>query len=267
MSYYLEYIFIENYIVNLILLFMINIFTKSNSKKIIILLSSLISTIYTILSIKLNLNNFFIRILIINFIVYITYRPNQLKRYIKIIIYYIFLYYLYLGIIIGITLFFNFNIENIVIKVLIYISSAILLYLLNNFMWKMWITNIKKENLTYTINIKGQEINCFVDTGNMVKNFEHNLDIIFLDKKWYKILNKKNVIKYKVDTHIHSIIGDSVIPGYIVENIDVYKNNKKVCTIKKIIISFSEQTINIYEKYSGLIGYNTYLEKLEGVKL
>ena len=267
MSYYLEYIFIENIIVNLFLLYMINIFTKSNSKKLTIIISSLISTIYTIISMLLELNSMVIKILIVNFIIYIAYKPKELKKYIKIIIYYIFLYYSYLGIIIGITLFFNFNIENIVIKVLIYILSAILLYLLNNFMWKMWKTNIKKESLTYTINIKGQEINCFVDTGNMVKNFEHNLDIIFLDKKWYKVLNEKNILNNKVETHIHSVIGDSVISGYIIENVEVYKNYKKVYTLKKIIISFSEQSINIYEKYSGLIGYNTYLENLEGVKL
>jgi hypothetical protein len=174
---------------------------------------------------------------------------------------------MYSGIIIGITLFFNINIEIILSKLIIYILSAILLYLLNNFMWKIWITNIKKEKLTYIINIEGQEINSFVDTGNMVKNLEYNLDVIFLDKKWYSVLNEKSVLVKKVETNINSITGRSVIPGYIVKNIKVYKNKKLIKVIKKIIISFSEQSINIYGKYSALIGYNTYLENLEGVHL
>ena len=267
MNYYLEYIFIENIIVNILLLSIVNIFTKTNTKKINIIVSSFFSSIYTTIILVLNLNLFVIKLLVIIFVVYIAYSPKSFSKYIKLIIYYLFLNYLYLGIIIGITLFFNINIENIILKILVYIISSIILYLLTNFMWKMWKTSIKKDKLTYIININGQEIYCFVDTGNMVKNFEHNLDIIFLDKKWYEILKQKGVLNYIVDTHIHSIIGDSIIPGYIIKNIEVYKNRKKIKVIDKIIISFSNQSINIFNKYSGLIGYNTYLEKLEGVEL
>lgn len=267
MNYYLEYIFLENIIVNFLLLNLVNIFTKSNTKKINIIISSIFSSIYTIVILVLNLNLFVIKILLIIFIVYIAYNPKSIFKYFKIIIYYLFLNYLYLGIIIGITLMFSIDTQNIILKILVYIISAIILYLLTKFMWKMWKTNIKKDKLTYTINIKGQEIYCFVDTGNMVKNFEHNLDVIFLDKKWYDVLYKKDVLNKKVNTHIHSVIGDSMITGYIIENLEVYKDRKKIKIIKKIIISFSNQSINIFNKYTGLIGYNTYLENLEGVQL
>lgn len=267
MNYYLEYVFLENVIVNLMLLNLVNIFTKSNTKRLNIIISSIFSSVYTTVIVFLNLNMFIIKLLLVVSIVYIAYNPKTISKYLKIIVYYLFLNYLYLGIIIGITLLFSINIDNIIFKILVYIISAIILYLLNKFMWKMWKTNIKKDKLTYTINIKGQEIFCFVDTGNMVKNYQYNLDVIFLDKKWYEVLNKKNILNNKVDTYIHSVIGDSVIAGYIIDNVEVYKNKKKIKVIDKIIISFSNQSINIFNKYSGLIGYETYLENLEGVHL
>lgn len=267
MNYYLEYIFIENYIINFFLLQNINIFTKSKIKITRIIISSVISTIYSLIFFKYDLNSIFLKLLLINVVIYISFKPSNIKKYFKLIAYYFFEYYLYVGIIIGITLFFRLNADILIIKVLVYISSAVLLYLLNSLMWKMWKTNIKKENLSYTINIEGQEINCFVDTGNIVKNIEYNLDIIFLDKMWYELLKKKNVLNNRVDTHIHSILKDSIIPGYVITNVEVYRNNKKINTIKKIIISFSEQSINIDNIYTGIIGYNTYVEKLEGVKL
>lgn len=267
MIYYLENIYVENFIVNLFLMYIINIFTKSSTKFIRIILMDIIESIYFVILIKFNINNITSKILLIIFISYFAYKPDNIKRYFKIILYYLFLNYLYLGIIIGITLIFNFNIQNIIIKEIVYISSAVILYLLNRFMWKMWKTDIKKDNLTYIINIKGQEIKCYVDTGNLVRNNEYNLDVIFLDKKWYKILDNKNILKNKIETNIHTVFGNNVIPGYIVNNINVYKKNKKVGCIKSVIISFSNQKINIYGEYSGLIGYNTYIENLEGAIL
>lgn len=267
MNDYLEIIFLENLIVNYVLLYMVNVFTKMKAKKIKLIVSDIVSTVYTTTIIVLNMNDLLLKLFLIIFIVYITYQPKTLKLYLKIVIYYLFLSYLYSGIIIGITLFFNVNIQYILSKILVYLISAILLYLLNSFMWKMWKTNIKKEKLTYIINIQGQEIHSFVDTGNVVKNLEYHLDVIFLDKKWFPILKEKGVLKEKVETNINSIIGKSVIPGYIIRNIEVYKNGKMIHIIKKIIISFSEQSINIDGKYTALIGYNTYLENLEGVHL
>lgn len=267
MNYYLEYIFLENVIVNFILLNLVNIFTKSNTKKLNIIVSSIFSSIYTTVILIFKLDMFVIKILLIVFVVYIAYNPKTISKYLKITVYYLFLNYLYLGIIIGITLMFDVNIENMVLKILVYIITALILYLLNKFMWKMWKTNIKKDKLTYTINIKGQEIFCFVDTGNMVKNYRYNLDVIFLDKKWHEVLSRKNILNNKVDTYIHSIVGDSVIAGYVIENVEVYKSRKKIKVIDKIIISFSNQSINILNKYTGLIGYDTYLENLEGVHL
>ena len=55
----------------------------------------------------------------------------------------------------------------------------------------------------------------------------------------------------------------SFIDGYIFKNVEIYREDKYVATIEKIIISFEFN--NSHEKYSGIIGYETYLKYLEGV--
>lgn len=267
MNYYLEYIFLENLLINIILINQINIFTKQKSKKIRILISCLLISMYTTLIVIFNIKSMIVKILEINVAIYLAFKPNNIKLYFKLTIYYILFNFMYVSIIIALTIFFNIEIKNIMYKLVIYLISGIILFFMNKFLWKIWKANIKKDKLTYIINIKGQEILAFVDTGNMVRNFEHNLDVIFIDKKYYYLLKEKNILVNKIDTNINSIIGKNKIEGYIVENIEVYKRKNKVSKIKKIIISFSEQPINIDGKYNALIGYNTYLECLEGVKL
>ena len=155
----------------------------------------------------------------------------------------------------------------ILVKILIYIISAIILYIINSYMWKMWKLNINNDNLTYIINIGGQEIYGYVDTGNLAKNIEYNTDIIFLDKKWFGVLYEKGMLNHIVKTNILSINGENVSIGYMLNNIKIYKNPKKIITLKKIIISFSSQDININGKYTALIGYNTFCENLGGIYL
>lgn len=267
MRYYLEFIFLENFLVNYIILFQVKYFTKQNNKKILILISCFIISLYTTIIVIYKISNISLKILEIIFGIYIAFIPKDIKTYIKILMYYILFNYMFLAIVIAITIFLNINAENLFIRIVLYCISGIILYILNNFLWKMWKTNIKKEKLTYTINIKGQEIEAFVDTGNMVRNFEHNLDVIFIDKKYYEILKSKHVLDKKIDIGVNTVTLNKKIDGYIVENVKIYKNKNKVFKIKRIIISFSEQSINIEGKYRALIGYNTYLENLEGVKL
>ena len=78
--------------------------------------------------------------------IYIIYLPKELKKYIRLFVYYFLISFLLVGIVISLTLFFNVNISNIIIKNILYIVSGILLFLFNKFMWKMWKSKIKKEN-------------------------------------------------------------------------------------------------------------------------
>lgn len=270
MKIYLDYIFIENIIVNFVIIYQVSIFTKTKVSFRRNILSSIILSLYTIVIYILNDNFFgssFMKLLIINIVTYISFKPNNVSEYLKKLMYFYIINFIYVGVIIGITLFFKISIENTFTKICVYIISGIITYLSNNHLWKMWKTNIKNNTLGYTLKIKNEEIKCYVDTGNLVRAPMYNLDVIFLDYTWYGVLELLDVLDKKISININTINENECICGYIVEKIDVYKENKYICKLDKVIFSFSSQKINIENKYSGLIGYNLYIEKLEGVKL
>ena len=275
MKIYLDYIFFENLIINIVIIYQTSIFTKSNIKlKYIILSSSVLSVYTTIVYILQNniVENIIIKIIIAvtskkNKKIYLAFNPKSIKEYIKKQVYYYIISFTYVGIIISITLIFNISIKKTIVKILIYVLSAFISYLFNKYLWKMWKTNIKNSSLTYKLKIKGQEIVAFVDTGNNVYDYTNNLDVIFVDMKFFDNLKKLNVLKNRTNIIVRTIASEDYITGYIVEDVEVYQNSKKVCNLKKVVFCFSNQTINLNNKYNALIGYNLYLENLKGVTL
>ena len=161
MKIYLDYIFFENLIINIVIIYQTSIFTKSNIKlKYIILSSSVLSVYTTIVYILQNniVENIIIKIIVIGFAIYLAFNPKSIKEYIKKQVYYYIISFTYVGIIISITLIFNISIKKTIVKILIYVLSAFISYLFNKYLWKMWKTNIKNSSLTYKLKIKGQEI-------------------------------------------------------------------------------------------------------------
>ncbi len=266
MKIYLDYIFFENLVVNVILIYQVGIFTKSSFKKTNYVIGIIIIALYTtIMNISKYsfLDNFIIKIIIIFIGIYIIFVPKTIPQYLKKVLYYFLLSFLYVGIIISVSLLFKIKLISIKTKIFVYAISGILSYIFNKNMWKMWKSNIKKSDLTYTINIKGQEINAFVDTGNNVKDILTNLNVIFIDDKYkQKIINNNKEIIIGFNT----ISGSSTLKGYIVNNILVYQNKRKIGKIKKIVVCFVKDKLNKKE-YSALIGYDTYIENLKGVTL
>ncbi|MDD3303296.1 MAG: sigma-E processing peptidase SpoIIGA [Clostridia bacterium] len=270
MKIYLDYIFFENLVVNLVIIFQTSMFTKSNSKKRYMLLGSLIISIYTVITYILKnsiVENIVIKIIVIGFAIYLVFNPKSIKEYLKKQIYYYIISFTYVGIIISITLLFQISIEKTIVKILIYIVSAGISYLFNKYLWKLWKTNIKNESLTYKLEIHGQEILAFVDTGNDVYDYANSLDVIFMDNKFFEILNAKKLLNQKTNIIIRTVASEDYITGYIVNDVKIYKNKTEINHLNKIVICFSNQTINVNNKYNALISYNLYLEKLKGATL
>lgn len=125
----------------------------------------------------------------------------------------------------------------------------------------MWKSKIKIRDLYYILKIDDVEIKSFVDTGNTVKEPLTNLNVIFLNAKLESIIDLE---KYnRVDFEVLTVNGIDKKEGYIVENVTVIKDKKEIAKIPKIILCFS-LIGNTPEKYSALIGYDTYLENLNG---
>ena len=125
----------------------------------------------------------------------------------------------------------------------------------------MWKTKLKNRDLYYKLLIDNVQIDAFVDTGNNVKEPITNLNVIFLNEK---LKSKLRLEDYKqMDVEVMTVNGIDKKQGYIATDIIVIKDGKKIARIPKIILCFSLIS-NTPEKYSGIIGYDTYLENLNG---
>lgn len=273
MKVYLDYVFIENFIVNISILYQTSIFTKTKISKMRLIILSIFLSIISILKTLEIGNNILIQILVVNIVIYLLYLPKSIIKYIKQQMYYYLIYIIYIGIIISTSVFFSINLNNIYLRILLYIVTAFITYIINKYMWKIWINKIKYNNLTYKIVINSLDkltFKVFVDTGNNIRDSFSDLDVIVLNSKAYNSKLKCKLIDDKkrevVMIEVVTAIGKSKINGYIFNDISIKKGGIEKVILKKAIIVFIDEKINNNE-YDGIISYNTYLEKLEGATI
>lgn len=265
---YIEYVFLENLIINYLIIYQVSIFTKNIPKKANKLIGIAILTFYSVVNYYFNSVSISIltKILTVSFTIYIIYVPKKIKIYLKLYIYYFSISFLLVGIVISITLIFNLKLSNLIVRILIYFISGTLLFLFNKFMWKLWKSKIKNDNLIYTLKIKDILIKSFIDTGNNVYDYANNVDVIFVEKKFLDILNTKKLLYKKMNININTVIENKECEGYIVKNVKVLKNNKEIYEFKKLAFVFINKNFDNNE-YNALISYGTYVDKLKGVVL
>ncbi len=271
MKIYLDYIFIENFIINISVLYQTSIFTKTKVIKTRLILISVFLSIVSISKVLEIGNNIFINILAINITIYFLYKPNNIMKFIKLQMYYYLIYTIYIGVIISTSLFLKVNLDKIFIRILIYIVAMIITYIVNKYMWKIWINKIKYGNLTYKVVINSLNkisFKVFVDTGNNIRDPYSNLDVIVLNSKAYKLKSKSNYLdnikKDVISIDVSTATGKGKINGYIFNDISIRKGGDEKLLLKKAIIVFIDEKVS-NDQYDGIISYNTYLEKLEGV--
>ena len=272
MNTYIEYVILENLIVNFIILYQISICIKIKLKIKNLIFSVLLITIYCTINYYLNFSlfeNMPIKILIVIIGIYIAFKPYKFKLFLKELIYYYLISFMFVGIIISLTLLFRIPLNNTLLKIIVYILSGIITFLFNKFMWKLWKSDIKSETLMYNINIKNLELKilALVDTGNSVYDYINNLDVIFLDNKYFDILNEKKLLKDKVSINISTLSSEDNLVGYIVNDVIISNKKGEEFKLKKIEFVFTNKKLNEFEKFNAIIGYNTYIEKLKGVSL
>lgn len=273
MKVYLDYVFIENFIINLSILYQVSIFTKTKISKTRLILTSITFSIISVIKILNITNNIILQILVVFIGIYLLFLPKKIIKYFKYQMYYYLISITYIGIIISSAIFLGIKLNNIVTRISIYILSIVITYLINKYMWKMWINKIKYFNLTYKLVINSLDkiaFKVFVDTGHNIKDPFSNLDIIILNSETYisKLNSKKldNIKSSMKEIEILTANGKSKIKGYIFNDISIRKRKTEKVLLKKAIILFIDEKINNNE-YDGIISYNTYLEKLEGVSI
>ena len=258
MKVYIEYIIIENFIINFFLLLFISIFTKQKISTVRILFTDIITVLYVTIAHIYNLDNFLFKLFLSFVTIFIAFGIKNYKKYIKIVVYYYLIYFEYIGVILSLTLIFNFNIDYLVVKIIVYLISALITYIFNKFLWKMWKVDIKNKDLKLKVKIKDNCFNAFIDTGNSVK-MENGFPVIFIKKNLKsKIIKNDNVCKN--DVNIITINSKEKMEAYLIDDVSFIKN--KSYAFKKANIIFSNMLENL--EYDALISYDTYIDDLEG---
>lgn len=271
MKVYLDYVFIENFIINISVLYQTSIFTKSKVGKLRLIIISTFLSVISIMKLLEIGNNILIQILAVNIAIYILYTPKNVIKYIKYQMYYYLIYIIYIGILISTSVFFSINLNSVITRITLYIVTILITYVINKYMWKIWVNKIKYNNLTYKVvlnDLNKVSFNVFVDTGNNVKDPFSNLDVIILNSRSYRLKYKNKVIdntkRDVINIDVLTASGKTKIKGYIFDDVSIKKGGVEKVKLKKAIIVFIDEKIN-NDDYDGIISYNTYLEKLEGV--
>lgn len=251
MKVYLDYVFLENFIVNISILYQTGIFTKIKVNKFKLVILSMFLSAISILKVLEIGNSILIQILAVNIVIYILYLPKSILKYVKQQMYYYLIYITYIGIIISTSIFFSINLDKIYIRILLYIVTMFITYIINKYMWKIWISKLKYSNLTYKIVINSLNkitFKVFVDTGNNLKDPFSNLDVIVLNSNSYRIKSNKGLIDDKkreiVTLDVLTATGKSKIKGYIFNDISIKKGGIEKLALKKVIIVFIDEKIN-----------------------
>lgn len=255
MKIYLDCIFIENFLITIIVLYQMKkiLSVNSNCKRIII--ASLISSIYMVVMIflKISLMNYLIcKIILVQIIVYIGFSSKTIKMLIVNSVKFLVINIFNVGIIYFLSNFINIKVNNGVQKIGIYLLTFVIVNYTVKYFSKllknkenMEVYNIEMKMLGKTIHYKG-----FIDTGNTAFCYMYNLPVIFAS--WPKNIKCKELNKLKdVNIMVETLNGKQEKKGYLIEELFIKEKNE----IKKSIVIFVE------EKYFDSSKYNMILNK------
>ena len=266
MIVYIDYIFIENLIMNYLLLFETKNIVKERTKVIKITLASIIGSIYvcSIYLLKFEFLNYSIFKLLLSFVmIYITFKPKKISIYLKEIFIFYFVSIINTGTCLVIVSMFNLNVNSRIVKILLYSIGYVFVCIINNQVWKMFKIKLKKSKLVYDVYLndgnKYVAYKGFVDTGNTSKELYTGRAIFYANKKDGIDLTDREKVIIKVNT----INGKNVIVGYMFDNVIIKK--EEFIKFTDVVICFTEEEIKNKLECDMIINYETYEELLGGI--
>lgn len=295
MTVYVDVVFMENLFMNYIILFATAVINKVEIKLIRILISSILGSIYAIVSytnILSNSTGLIIKILLSVAMVYIAFYPDSLKRFMKQLLIFYLATFTFGGV--AFALLYFIRPGEILIENGIYIGTyPIKIALLGGIVGFVIITiafNIikgkisKKDmfcDISIYINSKRKEMRAMIDTGNLLKDPITGMPVIIVEKEEIRSLLPVEILE-----NLNKIINGEIEN---IKNIEQFINRFRVIPFNslgkqnglllgikadKIIIDYGENKIQneniilgIYEKklckndsYKALLG----LDLLDG---
>jgi len=269
MVVYLDYLFIENIIFDFIILKEVSDISKFKSKNKNILVAAIVSSLYVVLMLifKLQVLNYFISKILLAFVtVYIAFKPEKWRSYIKLILMFFLVSIVNVGILVVSKSLLGIDEFTGIIKIEIYIIVYLIGKLILFKFWKIYLSNITKESLNYIVKLKigNKEYTYegFLDTGNTV--YSHGMPVIFaeiIDENMIKGLKDKEYFETKTVT-----LGNVTIKrAYVFENILVTNEKENYCV--KAGVVFENKKMSKCNNYNMILNYILYTDSMGGIKI
>lgn len=266
MVVYIDYIFLENLIMNYLLICGTKNIVKEKTKVIKITLASIVGTVYVCITclLKLNFLNYTVCKLLLSFVmVYITFMPKKISIYLKEIFIFYFISIINTGTYLVLVSMFNLNMNSTVVKIVVYLVGYLVIYVIQNQVWKMFKTKLKKSELVYDVYLNNGDkyiaYKGFVDTGNTSKDIFTGRVIFYATRK--DGINLQN--REKVEIKINTVNGESLITGYMFDNVIIRKGENILFT--NVIVCFTNEKIQNNLGCDMILNYETYEELLGGI--
>ena len=272
MKVYIDYIFIQNLIIDFILLKETAYITKNDIKNKNAFFGALIASGYVVILIifKIQELGYLITKIFLAFvIIYVCFKPKKTSSYIKLVVFFLTVSILNLGTFTFLLNFTGLKANKLGVETIFYALSLVISKGVISKMWKLYKREIKNEDLIYDVKFNIGEIEykykAFLDTGNSVYSQTKKLPIIFAETP--KNLIGKNELdsldKFEIQTT--TLSKTSLKEAYIVDKITITKNNLSLIT--KAGIVFENNKFSKEGDYNMILNYNLYTEKMGGIKI
>lgn len=269
MIIYLDYLFIENVIFDFIILKEVSKLAKIKSNNKRIFLATIVSSIYVVIMLlfKLKELNYFISKILLAFVtVYIAFKPEKPAFYIKLILLFFTVSIVNIGALIVLKSLLGISELSGISKIVIYVFVYLIGELIVGRLWKLYSSEVTKDNLNYTVILKvdgkNYEYEGFLDTGNTV--YSHGMPVIFaevFDERIETNLKDKEYFEVKTVT-LGSI---SSKKAYVFDDIQIIGKNERWCV--KAGVVFETSKIAKYNNYNMILNYILYTESMGGIKI
>ena len=295
MNVYLDIIFLENIIMNSIILFATSLILKKKANYIRILVSSIIGSIYSIIEYiyQLPIYSSLISIVILSLvIVYVAFNPHSLNKMLKNLLIFYLVTFVFGGT--ALALLNVINSDNILSKITIFKENYIVkIAILGGFIGFIVIIiafRIVKNKITtkdvlkqirVKINNVEIETRAMLDTGNLLKEPITNIPVVIIERTLLY-----DVIPKEILNNLEKILGGdfSLIPeliqneyisklkfipftsigkengmlvGLLAQNLEIIEEDE-IRKIDKVIIGIYDKSLTKKGEYRALLGMNVW---------
>lgn len=271
MTIYLDYIFIENFLIDYILLKETSYMARKNIPYKRIIISSITGSLYVVIMMSFRipeLNYIICKLLLAVIMIYISFKPKLVHEHIKLVLLFLLISVINVGTLMVITNLLNLQNISGLLKLTLYIASLFVSKYFTEYMWKIYKREIRSADLIYEVKIclgnKVYKYNAFLDTGNNVYSYTYDVPVIFgelLQESMLKELEQKESFNIRTVT----LSNESSKKAYLFDKVEIAKKDKK--WFVRAAIVFEKNKLSKDNSYNMLLNYILYTQDLGGIKI